>query len=94
MQNVLLKTNILDLLVCQFELKSSRDKLILSSNYSKIDTSEDKSRDEKSIRYTDVVKIIQRNNIFLINILIFRNREIASRSREQSLFERFANFRN
>jgi hypothetical protein len=50
MRNILLRTNIFDLLNCRDITKFSYDKLIFRSNCNKISTNKEKSREEKSAK--------------------------------------------
>jgi len=99
MRNVLPKTNILNLLVCQSILKSSCDKLILKSSRNDISTSEEKFRKEKiierkSVRDNNIVKVMRINNAFSTNILMFCDSENKSKSSILSLFVKLENIKS
>ena len=99
MRNILLKTNILNLLNCRNITKSSSNKLIFRSNYNKINIDKEKSQKEKStkrksIRNTNIVKIIQIDNIFSTNIQIFCDSKNKSKSSILLLFVKLENIKS
>jgi len=99
MRNVLSRINILNLLVCRSISKSSRNRLISWFDRNDINISEEKSRREKiikrkSIRDNNVVKIIQINNAFSINMLMFCDSENKSKSSILSLFVKSKNIKS
>jgi len=95
----LFKTNIFNLLVYRSISNFFCNKLIFQSEYNKINKDKEKSQKEKNtkkknIRNTDIIKIIQTDNIFSTNILIFCNSIYKSKSSILLLFVRFENIRN
>jgi len=99
MRNVLFKTNIFNLLVCQLSSKSFCNKLISRFDRNKISTSEKKSREEtnikkKNIRNISVIKIMRTNNVYSINLLMFCNSENENESLILSFFVKLKNIKS
>jgi hypothetical protein len=101
MQYILFIINKLNLLIRKFTSKFSRNKIISCNqfkqnkiNNNKNKSIEDKNIKEKSICNTNINKIIQINNAFSINILIFCNRKSKNRSLKLSHFERLKNIKS
>ncbi len=99
MRNVLSRINILNLLICRLILKSSRDKLIFRFDRNNINIDEEKFREkkiieEKSVKDSNIVKIIQIDNAFSTNILMFCDSENKSKSSILLLFVRLKNIRS
>jgi hypothetical protein len=83
------------LLIRKFASKFSYNQIILcnQSKQDKINSNKDKSIKDKSIKEKsicniDVNKIIQIDNIFLINILMFCNKENKNKSLKLLYFEK------
>ncbi len=101
MQYVLFITNKLNLLVRKFASKFSRNKIISrnQSKQEKINNNKDKSIEDKSIKKKsiyniDINKIMQIDNAFSINILIFCNKENENKSLKLLHFEKSKNIKN
>jgi len=79
--------------------KSFRDKLISRFDRSNISINKKKSRKEKiikkkSVRDNNVVKIMQINNVFSINMLMFCDSENKSKNLILSFFVKLENTRS
>jgi len=99
MQNVLSKTNIFNLLICQLISKFSRDKLISQSSCKSISIDKKKFRKEKitrkkSVRDNNIIKIMRIDNVFSTNMLIFCDSENESKSSILLLFVKSKNIKS
>jgi len=99
MRNVLSKINIFNLLVCRLILKFSRDRLISQFDCNNINTNEEKSREKKitkkkSVKNNTTIKIMQINNIFSTNILMFCDSDSESKSSILLFFVKSKNIKN
>jgi len=93
----LFRINILNLLVSRLILKFSCNKLVSQSKHNNISINKKsfkKNIKEKSIWSINKIKIIQTNNIFLTNILMFCNNIYKSRNSILLLFIKFEDIRN
>ena len=95
MQYILFITNKFNLLIWKLTLKFSCNRIISrnKSRQDKINNNknkrfEDKNIKEKSVCNTNIDKIIQIDNIFLTNILMFCDKENKDKSLELLYFKR------
>lgn len=89
MQRVLLKTNIFNLINCTRN-KYSRNNLVSASTCRDLSTKEkekrDNSIDRKSIYSSNIIKIIQLDNAYIIEILIICNSALANSNQTLSRY--------
>jgi len=98
MRYVLSRINIFNLLICQSISNFFLNRLISLFNSNDINTNkkslEKRFIERKSIRNSDIIKIIQIDNIFSTNILIFCDSKNENENSILSLFVKSKNIKN
>jgi len=94
-------TNKLNLLIRKFASKCSRNKIISCNQYKqdKINNNKDKSIKNKNVKKKNICnanvnKIMQINNTFSTNMLMFCDKENKNKSLKLSNFKRLKNIKN